>query len=142
MNEMVCRPKKRFAEASGLYARAFDDAPELMEQPDPDYLREAAAVSIAAGLGEGTDAPAGPAERTELRALARGWFEAFLRALEEQAREAESRPESLAPLAKAWTADPALAPLQSAGAAAALPVDEWRTWQDLWKRCRALAEGR
>ena len=136
---LVCRPKKLFTEASALYARAFEESPELASQRDPDYRREAAAVSVAAGLGRGADAPADAAKRAQLRAQAGAWFDEELRSLEAEVRENDSRPEGLAALAKGWAVDPTLAATRVTEGDA-LPADEVRAWRDLWKRCGALAE--
>jgi tetratricopeptide (TPR) repeat protein len=140
--EKVCRPRKRFAQASSLYARAFDEEPALKAQRSPAYLREAAGAAVSAGLGKGADAPAGAAERARLRELARGWLEEEIGAAEETVRDDATRRGSEAEIVQTWTADPAFAAMRQAGdaGAAGIPAQELAGWQLLWKRCAALLD--
>jgi tetratricopeptide (TPR) repeat protein len=141
--EKVCRPKKNFAQAAALYARAFDEEPGLKVQRSASYLHDAAAAAVAAGLGKGADAPAAEAERTRLRKLARGWLEEELVAAEESLHRDATRQGAVAATLKPWTADPSFAPLRETDpGAAGIPGDEVAAWNALWKRSAALLEPR
>jgi tetratricopeptide (TPR) repeat protein len=140
--EKVCRPKKNFAQASALYARAFDEEPGLKLQRSASYLHDAAAAAVSASLGKGADAPPGEAERARLRKLARGWLEEELVAVEEILHHDATRRSAVAEILKPWTSDPSFAALREAAPGAGIPEDEIAAWKALWKRSEALLEPR
>ena len=137
----ICGPKKRFAEATALYARAFDEEPGLKAQISASYVRDAAIAAVSAGLGKGSDPPADEAGRARLRNVARGWLEEEIKAAEEVLHQDTTRRRAVADTIKPWTTDPSFAALREADAGAAgISSEELEAWKALWRKCAALLE--
>ena len=138
----ICRRKKLFAEAAALYAAAFDDEPALTAQQDPDYVLEAAACALAAGLGQGADAPPDPKARDTLRERARGWLAAELESGAEALRSENPQAAGVTIRLKAWSRDRVLASVRSGEALKSASPAEVAAWQKFWQSYDALVSGR
>ena len=138
----ICRRKKLFAEAAALYAAAFDEEPALAAQQDPDYVLEAAACALAAGLGQGADAPPDPTARETLRERARGWLAAGLESGAEALRTDGPQAAGVRVRLKAWSRDRVLASVRSGEALKSGSPAEVAAWLKFWQSYDALVSGR
>jgi serine/threonine-protein kinase len=133
----ICRPKGLYAEAVRLFEESFQIDPDLADQSQPRYRLCAAVTALAAGSGEGKDAPEDPAERARLRGRARAWFAEDLAACEARVRDVPSSARLVAGQAGEWKAERGLAKTRAPDQAG-IPAAEAAEWGALWARCDAL----
>jgi hypothetical protein len=129
----VCLPKRRFAEAAGIYSEAFRVDPSFTSQKEPDYLLAAVSAAVLAGRGKGADSPPEQAGRAKLLGLARAWIAEEFFSSEGSAGRAESRSEASTTRLKSWIANPALAATRTL-AAEEIGDAEAQSWNTLWAR--------
>jgi tetratricopeptide (TPR) repeat protein len=128
----VCQITKRHAAAARLWSMILASAGAASD-PRNSIRYNAACSAALAGCGEGSDAPAGEAERARLRAQALDWLRADLAWW---AKAAESGDPDARAAVKAmlshWKEDSDLAGIRDADALAKLPEDERDAWRKLW----------
>jgi tetratricopeptide (TPR) repeat protein len=134
----VCYCKQRYADAVGIYRRAFDQEPTAAADVDARYRYKAAcaAALAAAGRGETTES-LDTSRRAELRQQALTWLRADLDAWRQRAQDPKARPTVEAEL-RLWQRHPNLASLRDPAAVAQMPAGEQQTWQQFWADVYAL----
>src|SRR5262249_54705797 len=134
----VCRPKKLFAEATKLYAKAFAADPAFLSETAQDWVLEAASSALLAGIGEGADAPAGGAERRALREKAHAWLASTLASAEEEGSADEPAAGPAIARIRDWMKDRTLARTRGSQSLPQLSPEEAAAWHAFWNRCDAF----
>jgi serine/threonine-protein kinase len=135
----VCRYKRREADATRFYVKAFALHPNLDDELGVFHRYNAACVAARAGAGQDAAASgADAAERTRFRAQSRRWLQDLLDAAAKP--EPKDAPPAVlaACLCLCWQTDPDLAAVRDKDALAKLPDAERKDWQKLWSDVDAL----
>jgi tetratricopeptide (TPR) repeat protein len=128
----ICLYKRLTAAAARLYARAFDQRPELRAQ-DAEAGYNAACAAAQAGCAQGVDVgPLDEKDKARLRQQALGWLRADLDHWTQEVGKAPDGPALLRQRLLPWQDDPALAGVRDGAALARLPAAERAGWQALW----------
>ena len=123
--------------AAKLFHQAFQEKPELVDDPVMGDRYAAAATAAAAS--------ATPTLAAKERAEVRGWALDWLRAeLAIRGREIRGAVESIREDSRRklnfWLQDARLVTVQDANAPADLPIQERKAWSELWDRVRTLIQ--
>jgi serine/threonine-protein kinase len=137
----LCMGKERFAAAVPFFESALADPSRLALNLASETRLNAAVAAVAAGLGRGKNAPESEAARASLRARARDWLDADLRAWREALQGDKKAHVTAARHAlDAWHDEPGLAPVRGDAGLRKLPADERNTWRSLWDELEQLRE--
>jgi serine/threonine protein kinase len=139
--EICTEPSRRqYAAAARFYQRAFAGDPKLADDPTAAHRYDAACYAAKAGCGQGTNAPADPTGRSQLRKQALDWLRADLAKTVEQAVARPVSRRTTAEWLSSWLEDPDLAGLRPGPGRIDLPADERSAWDAFWADVRATLE--
>jgi Flp pilus assembly protein TadD len=128
--------RRQYATAAHLADRALADDPKLADDMAAGNRYNAACFAALAGCGQGTDAPADPGTRANLRGKALAWLRADLAAWTKQVDKPADR-EKVAAMLAHWLEDSDLAGVRPGPGRIDLPADERSAWEALWGEVRA-----
>jgi serine/threonine-protein kinase len=134
----LCRIKGLDAAAARFYSDGFAADPVFADAVPPGIHFNAAGCAARAARGDGTDAPAGAAERAALRAKALKWLRvdfAFHR--KRTASRAAAERNAAAGTLDDWLRDPDLAALRPGWRRMGMPARERAEWDALWAEVEA-----
>jgi tetratricopeptide (TPR) repeat protein len=139
----LCWVKQRYADAVGLYTRAFALDPKYSENVSAGYRYHAACSAALAAAGRSVErANPGDKERAALRRQALAWLQADLTLLKEQQASRQPAASGLfRSRLRDWQTNPDLTAVRDPAALANLPDDERTGWQRLWAEVEAALQG-
>jgi tetratricopeptide (TPR) repeat protein len=139
--------RRQYAAAARLIARAFAldpkiaSAPSFLDEELGGHRYDAACSAMLAGSGKGSDAPAAPAARAELRKQALDWLRTELAiSAKRAAAERSSDRSAVASVLSRWLTDSNLSSIRSALDHVDLPADERSAWDAFSADVRATIE--
>ncbi len=138
--------RRQYATSARLCARAFELDPKIAATASfvmygNTHRWDAACYAALAGCGQGSDAPADPSARAELRKQALNWVRADLAMRAGQAASANPRDRGLAAwLLAAWLRDSDLDGVRPGPGRIDQPSDERTAWDAFWADVRVALE--